>query len=293
VFTYDNLGEHTVVLSLDVHRRLVRFLHACMYFIVMTRFQGTDNHKRGGAYDFEQDVACGKRFALFLFPSRDPALCHCRTHRRHRKFGERMTARGRVQTWNITRRKQTLSILHKVYSHRRTPRARTRASDMAIIGRQRMVGTLHLPQLSLANICLAQPPRDICPSPMDDILLPGQPIQAQVVASGMYARDGVIRSSLLGVKCENGVRPVVAGRPQPPSPGAIVIGTVTRLSPLQATLSITVVDGVPLPHGEEFTGVIRVQDVRSTEKDKVKIADCFRGGDVVRGAVVGLAISNK
>ena len=38
--------------------------------------------------------------------------------------------------------------------------------------------------------------------------------------------------------------------------------------------------------GEEFTGVIRVQDVRATEKDKVKIADCFRGGDVVRGLVV-------
>lgn len=51
-------------------------------------------------------------------------------------------------------------------------------------------------------------------------------------------------------------------------------------------LSISVVDGVPLPPGEEFTGVIRVQDVRATEKDKVKIADCFRGGDVVKGLVV-------
>ncbi len=43
-----------------------------------------------------------------------------------------------------------------------------------------------------------------------------------------------------------------------------------------------------MPAGEEFTGVIRVQDVRATEKDKVKIADCFRGGDVVRGLVVRL-----
>jgi exosome complex component CSL4 len=55
---------------------------------------------------------------------------------------------------------------------------------------------------------------------------------------------------------------------------------------LQALLSITVVDGIPLPPGEEFTGVIRTQDVRATEKDKVKIGDCFRGGDVVRGLVV-------
>lgn len=51
-------------------------------------------------------------------------------------------------------------------------------------------------------------------------------------------------------------------------------------------VSITVVDGVPLPAGEEFTGVIRTQDVRATEKDKVKIGDCFRGGDVVKGLVV-------
>ena len=78
-------------------------------------------------------------------------------------------------------------------------------------------------------------------------------------------------------------------RPHPPAPNSVVLGTISRLSPLQATLSITVVDDVPLPAGEEFTGVIRVQDVRATEKDKVKIADCFRGGDVVKGLVVGPA----
>jgi exosome complex component CSL4 len=51
-------------------------------------------------------------------------------------------------------------------------------------------------------------------------------------------------------------------------------------------MSITVVDGVPLPLGEEFTGVIRIQDVRATEKDRVKIGESFRGGDVVRSQVV-------
>lgn len=51
-------------------------------------------------------------------------------------------------------------------------------------------------------------------------------------------------------------------------------------------LSISVVDGIPLPQGEEFTGVIRAQDVRATEKDRVKLGDCFRGGDVVKGLVV-------
>ena len=51
-------------------------------------------------------------------------------------------------------------------------------------------------------------------------------------------------------------------------------------------MSISIVDGLPLPPGEEFAGVIRVQDVRATDKDRVKIGDCFRGGDVVRGLVV-------
>jgi exosome complex RNA-binding protein Csl4 len=46
------------------------------------------------------------------------------------------------------------------------------------------------------------------------------------------------------------------------------------------------VDGIPLPLGEDFTGVIRVQDIRATEKDKVKVGDCFRGGDVIKGQVV-------
>ena len=56
-------------------------------------------------------------------------------------------------------------------------------------------------------------------------------------------------------------------------------------------LSISVVDGIPLAPGEEFTGVIRTQDVRATEKDRVKIGECFRGGDVVRGLVVSVTRS--
>lgn len=75
-------------------------------------------------------------------------------------------------------------------------------------------------------------------------------------------------------------------QPHPPTPNSIVLGAITRLTPVQALVSISVVDGVPLPQGDEFTGVVRSQDVRATEKDKVKLSDCFRGGDVVRGQVV-------
>lgn len=79
-----------------------------------------------------------------------------------------------------------------------------------------------------------------------------------------------------------------ATRPHPPQEGSTVLGTVTRLSPLQATVSISVVDGIALSPGEDFNGVIRTQDVRATEQDKVKMSESFRGGDVVRGVVVRL-----
>jgi len=129
---------------------------------------------------------------------------------------------------------------------------------------------------------------------MSSTLLPGQPIQiprgpAPQLGSGTYSRDGQVRASVVGTpQYEGSVLSIPKTRPNPPAPNSIVLGTVTRLSPLQAVLSITVVDGVPLPPGEEFAGVIRVQDVRATEKDKVKIADCFRGGDVVKGLVISL-----
>ncbi len=38
----------------------------------------------------------------------------------------------------------------------------------------------------------------------------------------------------------------------------------------------------------DFQGVVRTQDVRTTEKDKVKLADCFRPGDIVRATVISL-----
>ncbi|KAF9512397.1 hypothetical protein BS47DRAFT_1297755 [Hydnum rufescens UP504] len=124
--------------------------------------------------------------------------------------------------------------------------------------------------------------------------LPGQPLptgQSDArFGSGTYLRDGVVRASLLGeIEHKDGVlilQPFT--RPHPPAPGSVVLGTITRLSPLQAFIAISVVDGIPLPLGEEFTGVIRTQDVRATEKDRIKISDCFRGGDVVRGQVISL-----
>ncbi|KAJ8454475.1 hypothetical protein ONZ45_g19292 [Pleurotus djamor] len=126
----------------------------------------------------------------------------------------------------------------------------------------------------------------------DNLHLPGQPIfiprgPAPKLGAGVYQRDGTVRASLVGCPTQQASTLLISRiRPQPPAPNSIVLGSVTRLSPLQALISISVVDGVPLPAGEEFTGVIRTQDVRATEKDRVKVSDCFRGGDVVKGLVV-------
>ncbi|KAI0068393.1 hypothetical protein BV25DRAFT_1875898 [Artomyces pyxidatus] len=127
-----------------------------------------------------------------------------------------------------------------------------------------------------------------------DTLLPGQPVPlprgpVPQLGGGVYTKDGQTRASIIGVPHHEGSSLAISRvRPHPPAPNSIVLGSVTRLSPQQAMVSITVVDDVPLPAGEEFTGVIRVQDVRATEKDKVKIGDCFRGGDVVKGLVISL-----
>lgn len=40
--------------------------------------------------------------------------------------------------------------------------------------------------------------------------------------------------------------------------------------------------------GESFKGIIRSQDVRSTDRDKVKIIDSFRPGDIVRANIISL-----
>ncbi|SPO00656.1 probable CSL4 - core component of the 3`-5` exosome [Cephalotrichum gorgonifer] len=64
-----------------------------------------------------------------------------------------------------------------------------------------------------------------------------------------------------------------------PDVGHVVLCRVTRLMPRQAIVSIQQVGGTVLE--TEWQGVIRSQDVRATEKDKVKIYESFRPGDTI------------
>jgi len=69
-----------------------------------------------------------------------------------------------------------------------------------------------------------------------------------------------------------------------PEVGSTVLCRVIRISPRQAVVAILVVGDAVLEG--EWQGVIRVQDVRATEKDRVKIHESFRPGDIVRAQVV-------
>lgn len=69
-----------------------------------------------------------------------------------------------------------------------------------------------------------------------------------------------------------------------PEVGNIVLCRVVRITPRQAVVTILVCGDTVLE--AEWQGLIRVQDVRATEKDRVKIYESFRPGDIVRAEVV-------
>ncbi|KAG5981610.1 hypothetical protein E4U55_002746 [Claviceps digitariae] len=71
-----------------------------------------------------------------------------------------------------------------------------------------------------------------------------------------------------------------------PDVNNVVLARVVRLMPKQAIVVIQQVGETVLQ--TEWQGVIRVQDVRATEKDKVKIHESFKPGDIVRAQVISL-----
>lgn len=70
-----------------------------------------------------------------------------------------------------------------------------------------------------------------------------------------------------------------------PQVNSNVLCRVTRLQSRQVTTEILVVDGQVCQ--DSWAGIVRKEDVRGWEKDKVVIAESFRVGDLVRAVVVG------
>ncbi|OMO96049.1 Exosome complex component CSL4 [Corchorus olitorius] len=71
-----------------------------------------------------------------------------------------------------------------------------------------------------------------------------------------------------------------------PEPGSVVIARVTKV--MARTTSADIMCVGPKSVREKFTGVIRQQDVRATEIDKVDMHLSFRPGDIVRAVVLSL-----
>ncbi|KAL5715260.1 hypothetical protein ACHQM5_017101 [Ranunculus cassubicifolius] len=71
-----------------------------------------------------------------------------------------------------------------------------------------------------------------------------------------------------------------------PEPGSIVIARVTKVMPKMASVDIMCVASKSVK--EKFSAVIRQQDVRATEIDKVDMYLSFRPGDIVKAQVLSL-----
>ncbi|KAL1064299.1 hypothetical protein V6Z11_D13G203500 [Gossypium hirsutum] len=71
-----------------------------------------------------------------------------------------------------------------------------------------------------------------------------------------------------------------------PEPGSVVIARVTKV--MARTVSADIMCVGPKSVREKFTGIIRQQDVRATEIDKVDMHLSFRPGDIVRAVVLSL-----
>lgn len=107
--------------------------------------------------------------------------------------------------------------------------------------------------------------------------------------AGTYKKDSSIYSSLVGIKDfdTSGSVMVKRGKDTPiPQIGSVVIGRVTKISVSQANIEILVVDTHPLKRS--FKGIIRKQDVRVIDVDRVRMQECFHPGDIVRAQVVSL-----
>ncbi|KAL8860038.1 MAG: hypothetical protein Q9178_003587 [Gyalolechia marmorata] len=78
-----------------------------------------------------------------------------------------------------------------------------------------------------------------------------------------------------------------------PRVGDVVLGRVTRCMTRQVNVGILIVMGADTEQegmvcAHEIQGVVRREDVRATEKEKVIVGEGFRVGDLIRAVVISL-----
>jgi exosome complex component CSL4 len=126
----------------------------------------------------------------------------------------------------------------------------------------------------LGPITKTNPPKPVGPLKRLTKITPAAPTTLPIISIERNIAAGHVRD---GSKPKTEILPEV---------NSTVLCRVTRIQSRQASVAILVVGETVLDG--EWQGLIRVQDVRATEKDKVKILESFRPGDIVRAVVVSL-----
>jgi len=163
-----------------------------------------------------------------------------------------------------------------------------------------------------SNSAVSTQQPNIASSSDQEFVVPGQRLGHEedfMAGSGTYVRSPHIYASLAGfvakqvaaipvdvaadekalVQSEQKAMLVVTRDREPtvvPETGSVVAAQVTKVNPRYATVQILCVGSMPLK--ENFTGIVRVQDVRATETDKVEIYKSFRPGDIISAEVISL-----
>ncbi|KAK1052057.1 exosome 3'-_5 exonuclease subunit ski4 (Csl4) [Friedmanniomyces endolithicus] len=135
------------------------------------------------------------------------------------------------------------------------------------------------------------------------IALPGQdlgPVSSNSVGAGTHIYGDHLFASIAGPihnttpKAPFKAPPTVSitrptGTLLLPEVGTTVLGRITGTNPRQANFSILALGSTgDVVLAEPLPAIIRQQDIRLTEIDKVTVAGSFRVGDVVRAVVISL-----
>ncbi|TKA74469.1 hypothetical protein B0A55_05250 [Friedmanniomyces simplex] len=131
------------------------------------------------------------------------------------------------------------------------------------------------------------------------IALPGQslgPVSSNNVGAGTHIHGDHLFASIAGplttTKASSKVPPNLSiARPTGtlllPEVGTTVLGRITRTNPRQANFSILALGSTgDVVLAEPLPAIIRQQDIRLTEIDKVTVPGSFRIGDMVRAVVI-------
>eukprot|EP00930_Biecheleria_cincta_P090429 TRINITY_DN79807_c0_g1_i1.p1 TRINITY_DN79807_c0_g1~~TRINITY_DN79807_c0_g1_i1.p1 ORF type:complete len:198 (+),score=37.81 TRINITY_DN79807_c0_g1_i1:28-594(+) len=129
---------------------------------------------------------------------------------------------------------------------------------------------------------------------------PGQPLgdaDKTPAGRGTYVESGKIFACVTGQKKRKAENSALEVLPEEelasnvPEVGSIVLARIVRMSQDRAECVIVAVGSTAL--NEKFRGVIRKQDIRFFEVDKLQMTDAFRNGDFVRAQVLALGDSRS